>query len=246
MPFFAVKSDKDSQEGLSSRFASTQSSNLLPRHFFPLSLSEYGDADETRKNNLLAVLVAVFVLVLSVTSFELWQYTPSIAAENGLLEVVQNVFLFTAFVTALLRYQLIRSSKSLDTYVFLGIALLPMMFFLRELDIDKLGSSPLWPVVEKVLRTLAAISVLGFVISVLRNSGHLLRNFSTLLAAPAVILVIIAGSLYVFSWPFDKKIIFAIDMALSQLIEELIESTAALLFALAAFSYGVKQSEPPR
>lgn len=241
MPLFTVKSDKARQESISPGFSLQHSGcGASVRPFFFLTIDDAGTGVVTGNKGALAVLIGVVMLLVSAASFELWQYySPAIAYENGLLELGQDFFLLVAFVTALVRYRPIRFNETLDSHIFLGLTLFSLAFFLREVDIDKIGSSALWPIAEKTLRVIATVSLLGFIFSVLRKSKLFLRNFASIIAAPVVVLTIIAGLLYVCSWPFDKKM-FAIDKGISQLCEEVIELNACLLFALAAFTQGIK------
>lgn len=247
MPLFTAKSEKARQESISPEFISLQKSpcGASVRYFFSVAVNDpecdpVGEA--SGKKGALAALIGVVMLLVSAVSFELWQYSPAVAFENGLLEMGQDFFLMIAVVTAFLRYRSVRFSESLDGYIFLGLSLFSLMFFLREVDIDQIGSSALWPIAEKTLRAIAAVLLLGFVFSVLRKSKLFLRNFASIIAAPVVMLTIVAGLLYFCSWPFDKRM-FAIERGFSQMCEETIELNACLLFALAAFARGVGQDK---
>ena len=245
MPLFTTKSDKSRRAANSSEHCSFQPAGrcISARHFFSLDINDNCHSGSASKTGAVAILIAGILLLVSSISVYLWQYIPDIASENGLLEVSQDIFLSLAFVTAFLRYWSIRCDQSLNNTVFLALTLCSLAFLLREVDIDKLGSSPLWSVAEKVLRGIAAVPLLGFIFSVLRKTKLLWRNLASILTAPVVILTILGGLLYISSWPFDKKM-FAMDKGLSQLCEEIIELNACLLFAFAAFSQGVKQEKP--
>lgn len=244
MPLFTIKSDKAPRGANSAEYGSLQPTSRCTsvRHFFSLDMNDNCHSD-VASTGAAALLIAGILLLVSGISFYLWKYIPDIASENGLLEVGQDIFLSLAFVTALLRYWPIRCEEGLSSTVFLALTLCSLAFLLREVDIDKLGSSSLWPVAEKVLRGIAAVALLGFIFSVLRKIKLLLRNLASILTAPVMILTILGGLLYISSWPFDKKML-AMDKGLSQLCEEIIELNACLLFAFAAFSRGVKQEKP--
>ena len=100
-----------------------------------------------------------------------------------------------------------------------------LALFLREVDIDKLGSSAAWDVLEKTLRALAVLMILGFTWHMSRRIKLVARNLSHILLSPTVMLTIIACVFYACGWPFDREL-FNIDKGLSQWFEETLELDA--------------------
>lgn len=198
----------------------------------------------SNKNSLgLALLIAAALLLLNFLSFLLWQSYPEIVKENGLLEDGQVLFLLIACIAAALRFNRVRSTASFDKELLLALMFSSLVILLREVDIDKLGSSAIWPLVEKAARAIAAVALLGFIVHLLRKCKSLARNFGSLLKTPVTIMVLLGAVLYMCSWPLDKNLI-AIDVGFSQLLEEIVELNACILLALAAFACGVKQELP--
>lgn len=242
MPLFTIKSEKNRPLPCSSEFSSApqQYRNYSANGFFSLLLDDSRHLSAPIKKIVFVVLIPCAMLLLSILCFQLWQQRPTIAQENDLLELGQSGFLLLACATLALRAGRIQARENLNKPVFAALGLLTLAMFLREVDIDKLGTSPVWALAEKVLRGIAAIAVLNFSFSLLPKIKLLLRNVGKILQTPIVMLAVLALVLYICSWPFDKRIIL-VNKPLSQFIEEIIELNACYLFALAAFARGVKQ-----
>lgn len=186
----------------------------------------------------LAFFIAGLLAISTAISFELWQYNALVTAENALLELAQGGFLLLA---ALLQgLQGLRTpSNSLQRDIRFGLALFALALFLREVDIDRLGASAFWDLLEKGLRAIALVFILGFAIHMSRRIKIVLRDLNRVLLAPTVIISLVACVLYVSGWPFDKEL-FNIDKGLSLWFEETLELNACLLFFFAGFTSSVK------
>ena len=121
----------------------------------------------------------------------------------------------------------------------IGLALFALPLFLREVDIDKLGSSAAWDVLEKTLRALAVLMILGFTWHMSRRVKLVMRNLSHILLSPTVMLTLVACMFYACGWPFDREL-FSIDKGLSQWFEETFELDACLLFFCASLMANIK------
>lgn len=193
-------------------------------------------------NQVRAIALAFFIIgVLAITStlsFEAWQLNPTIVKENALLELAQGVFLLLAAM-----FQGWRAFNAHDSGlkrdIRIGLALFALALFLREVDIDKLGSSAAWDVLEKTLRALAVLMILGFTWHMSRRVKLVMRNLSHILLSPTVMLTLVACMFYACGWPFDREL-FSIDKGLSQWFEETFELDACLLFFCASLMANIK------
>ncbi|HCS65834.1 MAG TPA: hypothetical protein DIW64_18205 [Cellvibrio sp.] len=213
---------------------------LSPYHLsdfqpFSLELMSY-------TNHIRAIALTFFIVGLlaisSTLSFEAWQFNPGIIKENALLELAQGGFLLLA--------ALLQGWRAFNTHdsglkrdIRLGIALFALALFLREVDIDKLGSSTAWDALEKILRVITLLMILGFALHMSRRIKSVTRNLGKILLSPTVMLTIPACALYAFGLPFDREL-FNIDKGLSQWFEETFELNACLLFFCASLMGNIK------
>jgi hypothetical protein len=121
----------------------------------------------------------------------------------------------------------------------LGLALFALALFLREVDIDKLGSSAVWDALEKILRVIALLMILSFTWHISRRVKLVFRNLGKVLLAPTVMLTMLACVFYASGWPFDREL-FDMDKGLSQWFEETFELNACLLFFCASILGSIK------
>lgn len=202
---------------------------------FSLELKSY-----TR--HIQAIALTFFIIGLlaisSTLSFEAWQFNPTIVKENGLLELAQGGFLLLA--------ALVQGWRAFNTHdsglkrdIRLGLALFALALFLREVDIDKLGSSSAWDPLEKILRVVALLMILSFTWHMSRRIKLVMRNIGKILLSPTVMLTILACVFYACGWPFDREL-FNIDKGLSQWFEETFELNACLLFFCASLLGSIK------
>ncbi len=207
-------------------------SDLQP---FSLELMSY-------TNRIRTVALAFFIIGLlaisSTLSFELWQLTPQVTAENALLELTQGGFLLLAALLQSLRAFHTHDS-GLKRDIRLGLALFTFALFLREVDINKLGSSDLWNALETILRVIALLMILGFTLHMSRRIKLVTHNIGKILLSPTVMLTMLACVLYAGGWPFDREL-FSIDKSLSLWFEETFELNACLLFFCASLMGNIK------
>lgn len=205
---------------------------------FSFELNDFFGQNVSSKLMGQVFLVLVLMALVSTLSFQLWQHNAAIAEENALLELTQGVLLIFASCTLGARAWLARASDNLNKVIFLTLAFFFFAMFLREVDIDKLGRSPSWVGVERVIRSVAVLAIGAFMLSLLPKMKVLLANFFTMVKTPAVVITILACFLYAWGWFFDKEM-FPISKSLSRCVEEIIELNACLLFALAALARGM-------
>lgn len=207
-------------------------SDLQP---FSLELMSY-------TNRIRTVALAFFIVGLlaisSTLSFELWQLIPQVTAENALLELTQGGFLLLAALLQSLRAFNTHDS-GLKRDIRLGLALFAFALFLREVDINKLGSSDLWNALETILRVIALLMILGFALHISRRIKLITHNIGKILLSPTVMLTMLACVLYAGGWPFDREL-FDIDKGLSLWFEETFELNACLLFFCASLMGNIK------
>lgn len=202
---------------------------------FSLELMSYTDHIRT----IAKIFFIVGLLAISSTlSFEAWQFNPAIIKENALLELAQGGFLLLA--------ALVQGWRAFNTHdsglkrdIRLGLALFALALFLREVDIDKLGINAAWDALEKILRVVALLMILGFTLHMSRRIRPVIRNVVKILLSPTVMLTVLACVFYACGWPFDREL-FNIDKVLSQWFEETFELNACLLFFCASLMGNIK------
>lgn len=210
-------------------------SDLQP---FSLELMSYNN----RVRSIALTFLIIGLLAIATTlSFELWQINPLVTAENAGLELGQGAFLVLAAIIQGVR-AFTSHESGLKRDIRVGLALFAFALFLREVDIDKLGASAAWDVLEKVLRVIALVMILGFALHMSRRIKLVLRNFSKILLAPTILISILACVFYACGWPFDKEL-FSIDKSLSLWFEETFELNACLLFFSAGLASNIKTDE---
>lgn len=205
--------------------------------FQPFSLELLSYTNQIRTLALTFFIIGMLALS-SALSFEAWQFTPRITAENALLELAQGSFLLLAAIfQGVLAFNSHDSGLKRD--IRLGLALFAFALFLREVDINKLGNRDTWGAVENILRGSALLMMCGFAFHLSRRTTLLLTNMDKILRAPTVILSMLACVLYACGWPFDREM-FTIDKDLSKWFEETLELNACLLFLFAGAVGNIK------
>lgn len=207
--------------------------------FQPFSLELMSYTRQIRAIALTFFIVGIMA-ISSTLSFEAWQLNPAIVLENHLLELAQGGFLLLA--------ALFQGWRAFNTHnpglkrdIRIGLALFALALFLREVDIDKLGSSAAWDALEKILRVVAALMILSFTWHMSRRIKLVMRNLNQILLSPTVILTFLACLLYACGWPFDREL-FSIDKGLSQWFEETFELNACLLLFGASLMSNIKSN----
>ncbi len=173
------------------------------------------------------IIAAAFILF----AWFLWIEDRSITEENGLLENLQLLFLSVG-----LGFHLKQRSGSLTTATRIchsTLALLCLSIILRELDIDEIGTTGMWSLVETVARLATAFAWLLIMYVVAMNFRGLWAyrweiGFSITSVATAIAIV-----LYIVSWPFDKGYI-PVAPDISQFIEESLQLTATVYLMAAS------------
>lgn len=202
---------------------------------FSLELMSYTSRIRTLA---LTFFIAGLLAISSTLSFEAWQLDSSVTAENALLELTQGGFLLLAAIL-----QGIRAFNSHDSGlkrdIRIGLALFAFALFLREVDINKLGDRDTWGAVEKLLRAMALLMILGFAFHLSRRIKLISANIHKILLAPTIMLSILACVFYACGWPFDREL-FHMDKGLSKWFEETFELNACLLFLCAGMVGNIK------
>jgi hypothetical protein len=177
-----------------------------------------------------AVVAVVWVLVaLGVLGCVSWVAWPDTAAEDQWLEWVQVLLLLvTAAVHA-------RSAgrSAWPAVLHAGLGLLTLSFAVREVDIDRIGSSPNWLLAERVIRAGVGVLWLWWGWRMWRRAPAVRALWPGVLREPWLQLMLIAGALYVASWVLDREML-PLVRDLSRFLEEVVELQAdAALFAAA-------------
>jgi hypothetical protein len=207
---------------------------------FPPFSMELKSHTQRIRSIALTFLVVGLLAVSTITSYELWQFNHGITGENAGLELAQVALLVLATVLQGWR-GFITIKPGLQRDIRIGLALFAFTLFLREVDIDKLGTSHFWKWLETGLRVITLIGFFGFAVHMLRRIKIVLRCFKRIILAPTVLISLLACLFYTFGWPFDKEL-FNIDKGLSLWFEETLELNACLLFFVAGFTSSVKSA----
>jgi len=205
--------------------------------FQPFSLELMSYTSQVR-SVAFAFFIAGLLAISTTLSFEAWQFNPGVTKENALLELAQGGFLLLATLVQSLR-AFNNHISGLKRDIRLGLALFAFALFLREVDINKLGSSNIWDTFETVMRAIALLAILGFVLHMTRRIKSATLNIGKILRSPTVILTMLACVLYACGLPFDREL-FSIDKSLSVWFEETFELNACLLFMCAGLASNIK------
>lgn len=197
----------------------------------PFSL-EWDDYSRRIQSVALFFLISGLLVITSALSLALWQQNPLITDENALLELSQGGLLLAAALIQGLRAWH-SPSNSLKRDVRLGLALFAFAFFLREVDIDQVGTGAHWALVEKLLRASALLMIGVFIFHMVPRLQLVLRNLPKVIGAPTLLLSLLACVFYVSGWPFDKGLT-GLDSELSLWFEETLELNACLLLLCAS------------
>lgn len=179
-----------------------------------------------------------YVLILLVAALLCtwgWHLDRQVTHEGRLIENTKAALLGLAAFYHLLRLAQLPNRQLIDVDVRIALALLCVALMVREVDIDRIGTSLWWAWAEDAIRVLVGLAVLGWY-------GYLLTKFKLLwqmkgrLIHTSVVLLSAIGCLwYIGAWPFDKMLVLD-DATFSALIEIILELFATITLCLAAWS----------
>lgn len=179
----------------------------------------------------------VYVLLLLVAALLCtwgWWIDPQITEEGRLIENTKAGLLGLAAFYHVLRLAQLPERQTIDVDVRIALALLCVALMVREVDIDRIGTSLWWAQAEDLIRIVVGLAVLGWY-------GYLLTKFKLFwqmkgrLICTSVVLLSAIGCLwYVDARPFDKMLVID-DLLLSALIEIILELFATITLCLAAW-----------
>lgn len=190
-----------------------------------------------RRGGLLAVVCVL--LALGVLGCLSWIVLPETAAEDQWLEWVQVLMLLaTAFLHA-------RSAgrSAWPAVVHVGFGLLTLSFAVREVDIDRLGTSPHWLLAERVTRAAVGVLWLWWASRMWRRLGAVRALWPGVLKEPWLHITVIAGALFVGAWLLDRELM-PIAKDLSRFLEELVELQADAAMLAAALAMRREPANP--
>lgn len=186
-------------------------------------------------------LIGTALIAASLMSYSLWSGAIIDTAENGVLELAQNIFLLLACLLHS-NHSWTKPSISHERHWHSGLALLCFALLLREVDINRFGTSTTWGTIEIIVRgvtVFVGVIYAGLVFSRWRLAA---KNIRLLATSPTTILTGLGCVAYLSSWPFDKMI-FALPGDISEWIEETLELNATiLLFAASTFSININDA----
>jgi hypothetical protein len=185
------------------------------------------------------LFIFAILIVISLTSYWLWSLGVNTTDENGLLEFGQDVFLILACAMSAYRYK--GATTILYRFVYSGLMIFCFAILLREIDIDKIGVSPIWEVVETFARGLALVALLVYLFFMIKKFRGLREGIPDILTSPIFLLTLIGCLSYIGGWPFDKLIFLDSARDLAVAIEETLELNATLLFFFASCAKELKK-----
>jgi hypothetical protein len=190
-------------------------------------------APTPKRGGVLPVLGVL--LVLGVLGGLSWLVMPDTAAEDHWLEWVQVLLLLA---TAILHARSAGRS-GWPAVLHVGLGLLTLSFAVREVDIDRLGSSPNWLLAERVIRAGVGVLWLWWGWRMWRRRGAVWALWPGVLRELWVHLTLIAGVLFVVAWLLDRELL-PLAKDLSRFLEEMVElqADAAMLAAALAMRRG--------
>lgn len=174
------------------------------------------------------VIIAAAIILFA---WFLWVEDRSITAENGLLENLQLLFLSVGLAFHLKQRAISRMPETRVCHS--TLALLYFSIILRELDIDKFGTTEIWSFVEIIARITTALAWLLIAYIVAMNLRGLWAYRWEIGLSFTSIVTLIAITLYIVSWPFDKGYM-PVAPDISQFIEESLQLTATVYFMAAS------------
>ncbi len=178
--------------------------------------------------------VALINTVIWVVLYQFQWVTPE---ENGGMENVQaaEMLLSTFFFLVIVRSR----GERLERVFFSSLALLCVTFFLREVDIEKLGFNPVitWLGSGFGRNLWLGVAWLVFLLIFSFHARKLCKIFLTWLNSLAGRTMLLAGLFFILAWPLDKNV-FPISRLSAQFYEELLELNASILMLLSScFSF---------
>jgi len=179
------------------------------------------------------VILAILLLAIPALSYALWLQQPQLAEENGALEHFQvGLIALACFIHSV--HSIKFNTSSLGYVIRAGFALLTYSFLLRELDIEHLGSSPLWATLERALRILRVVLWLGFFVFIAKKAKLLYGQRAGLSTSTTFWLSAAGGMFLIAGGIFDRHIFSSIPFSLSRLAEEVLELNGYFLIFVAS------------
>jgi hypothetical protein len=178
-----------------------------------------------------AFLLSGAMLALGLGVVAWWSVAPAIVAEDHWIEWLQVGLLLAAFA-ALARRGTVGSTAGM---LRLGIALIALTIAIREVDIDRLGTGPWWPLLERVVRIVAAALWALWAGRAAMHLPAIWRSVPALSRVGWIRVTAGAGLFFALSYPFDKALL-PLPADVSLLLEELMELEGAAMLLAAALA----------
>lgn len=163
-----------------------------------------------------------------------WRYDKSVVEEHHVIESAQALLLLAGCAIHGLRARAVPGT--FESLFRMGLALLCLSLATREVDIDRLGAPPLWPIIEYVVRSVVVgLWVALGVLLAHRQEQHaqLWRNSLRAALSPTGLYTASGALLYGVSFFFDKQML-PLSPLVMVLCEETIQLNGALLFCAGA------------
>jgi len=177
-------------------------------------------------------LPSCIALVASTIIYHLWRIDATITGENRLVENCQVSLLSIASLIHFIRSGDVLGSP-LAKICHRVLGLLCVSLIVREVDINRLGDSFIWPSIERAIHVVVVAAWLPLVASVYRNLRPLWNDKARIVMSPCAWLTGAGVIFYMLSFFFDKSIV-PIPSSPSQLCEQLLQLTATICFFSAA------------
>jgi len=171
---------------------------------------------------------ACIALVASTITYFLWRLDSKITGENRLIENCQVSLLGLASLIHFIKSRGILDSP-LAKICERVLGLLCLSLIVREVDINKLGDSSIWPGIERAIRVIVVAAWLPLAASVYRNLPLLWNDKARILMSSCAWLTGAGVIFYMLSFFFDKSLV-PISASPSLLCEQLLQLTATIFY----------------
>jgi hypothetical protein len=174
--------------------------------------------------------IAISILWVAFSWF-LWLGDKSISNENRFMENSQVVFLALAF--AFHWKQRLETAHPPIRACHSVLAMLCFSVMVREIDIDKIGGTRMWHIIENAIRFCVVSAWLSLAPDIARNFSKLWATRFGIFFSPNSLMTAVAVAFYLASWFFDNHIV-PIDRKTSQFIEESLQLSGTAFFFAAS------------
>lgn len=173
-----------------------------------------------------------------------WPYDKSVVEENDVVESAQALLLLAgcAIHSVRARFQ----PGTFEQLFHMALALLCLSFVVREVDIDRMGEAPVWPIIEYFVRGVVVGLWVALIVLIVRRREHhaqLWQNDLRAALSPTGLYTAGGALLYGVSFFFDKQIA-PLPPHVMVLFEETLQLNGTLLICAGAAATRLPPQRP--